>query len=185
MGFARKSLDLHEAEGRAKKYQAPGPDRQEMLLVLGWLRHAQERGLNCWASASSFSCLRRLFTCLQISFPMSLGLQICIHRHLYARLHSQKNRSYQQIQSPNTFASPDLDPISSTTTRLVPAPAGSGLAGGDDHDKLTSGEHSGRGGGAGRDELGHQRRRFISWQCNVPQLLTGRTCLCRKAHQKI
>ena len=64
LGSARKSLDLHEAEGRAKKHQQPSPDRQEMLLAFGWLRHAQERGLNCWASASSFSCPRCLFVCL-------------------------------------------------------------------------------------------------------------------------
>lgn len=54
----------------------------EMLLIRGWLHHAQERGLNFWASASSFSCPRCLF-CLStdvvpaISWPIDRPYMPC------------------------------------------------------------------------------------------------------------
>lgn len=59
---------------------------------------------------------------------------------MYVVPHSQKNGSYQQIQSPNIFASPDSGPhiVNYHATRPPPLlPVGSQVE--KDHDKLTPG----------------------------------------------
>lgn len=144
-----KSLDLHrgrEEEG-LRKHQDTRPDRQEMLLVLGWLRQAQERGLSCWAFRLKLllsKVLVYLFACVVSAAISQAYLQALLCCTCPT---SQKNGSYQQIQSPNTLLPQIWDPISSTTTRLVPPPL---LAVGPQveqgHDKLTSGERWDKGG---------------------------------------
>lgn len=101
----------------------------------------------------------------------------CLHFPERKKRVLSANRIYKH------FTSPDLDPPYRQLPRDSSPPL---LAVGSQVEQTTisrrRARQSGRGAGAGRDELGHQRRRFISWRCDAPEHLTGRTCLCQAAH---
>lgn len=96
----------------------------------------------CAAGLSSKLLLSKVLIC---SVQISLLQVVSLLTELLDRGPLPEERVLSANPISKYYASPDLGPISSTTTRLVPAPAASGLAGGEDHDKLTTGEHSGRG----------------------------------------
>lgn len=149
LGSPRKSLDLHlgteEKEG-LRNTKTTGPmGRDASYPRVAASRSGTRLELLGFRLKLLLSKVLGFFAHL-VQMIMSAISWLIIHRTLYVVTHSQNNGSYQQIQSPKTLLPRILDPISPTTTRLVPAPAVSvGSQVEKDHDKLTSGQQTGRG----------------------------------------